>query len=136
MRHGLGALLLSKPSSDEKIETLARAILGSEDSQLLMLARRVAEAELTLRRVTHACDNILRHGCDIRTVKTVSEQSSGGLSGCSEARVEPTSDLLLNYKPKFYDASTLERYQARAFSRRRFAIRAFDVALASLRMAE
>jgi len=52
-RHGLAAPLRSEPGMDEEIERLARAIAG-ERSDLMDLARRIAEADLELRRIWRA----------------------------------------------------------------------------------
>lgn len=52
LRHGLAASSHYEPGADQEIETLARAIAGAEEgSELLALARRVADAELRLRVV-------------------------------------------------------------------------------------
>jgi hypothetical protein len=57
-RHGLAAPLRFEPCADEEIEQLARAIAGDAgkqaESDLMALARRIAEAELDLRRVLRA----------------------------------------------------------------------------------
>jgi hypothetical protein len=53
--HGLATAVQSEPGADEEIERMARAIadeVGRPD--LIELARRIAEAELDLRRVRRA----------------------------------------------------------------------------------
>lgn len=55
LRHGLAAASRHEPDADREIETLARAIAGAQEgSELLALARQVADAELALRRVRSA----------------------------------------------------------------------------------
>jgi hypothetical protein len=55
LRHGLAAAAHYEPGADQEIEALARAIVGAGGgSELLALARRVADAELGLRRVRSA----------------------------------------------------------------------------------
>ena len=52
-RHGLAVPLRSEPGADKEIERLADAIAGAR-SDLMDLARRIAEAELELRRIRQA----------------------------------------------------------------------------------
>src|SRR5580700_4890420 len=52
-RHGLAVPLRSEPGVVDEIEHLAGAIAGAR-SDLMDLARPVAEAELELRRIWHA----------------------------------------------------------------------------------
>src|SRR5579871_4553789 len=55
LRHGLAAASYYESSADQEIEALAQAIVGAErGSELLALARRIANAELGLRRVRSA----------------------------------------------------------------------------------
>jgi hypothetical protein len=55
LRHGLAAASYYEPGADREIEALAGAIAGAEEgSELLVLARHVADAELGLRRVRSA----------------------------------------------------------------------------------
>ncbi len=56
LRHGLAAASHYEPGAGQEIEALAHAIVGAEKrgSELLALARRVADAELSLRRVRSA----------------------------------------------------------------------------------
>ena len=52
-RHGLAVPLRSEPGADKEIERLADAIAGAR-SDLMDLARRIAEADLELRRIRQA----------------------------------------------------------------------------------
>ena len=52
-RHGLAVPLRSEPGADHEIERLARRDSGGR-SDLMDLARRIAEADLELRRIRQA----------------------------------------------------------------------------------
>jgi hypothetical protein len=54
-RHGLSLPVLSDPLSSQEVEELAREIAGtSANAEIHELARRIAEAQIDLRRVRHA----------------------------------------------------------------------------------
>jgi hypothetical protein len=54
-RRGLASSLRLEPGAEEEVERLTRAIAGEEaDNELVGLARKVAEAEIVLRRVFRA----------------------------------------------------------------------------------
>ena len=97
-RHGLAVPLRSEPGADKEIERLADAIAGAR-SDLMDLARRIAEADIELRRIRQA-----------------------RLARAKNPHL-PTDPSLLNQ-----EASAFERYERRALSRRKFAIRDFDAA--------
>ena len=91
-RHGLSLPVQFDQALGEEVQALARHIAGpNAGAQIQMLACRVAEAEVDLRRV-----RLARH------------------------------QLLSSREAKALEA--MERYERRARSRRKFAIRAFDMA--------
>jgi hypothetical protein len=54
LRHGLSLSIYSIPTLSEEVEALAREIVGSDvDIERKELARRIAEAQIDLRRVRH-----------------------------------------------------------------------------------
>src|ERR1700758_1717365 len=60
LRHGLSLPVHSDPAVSEEIDVLAREIAGNEaDAKLQELARRVAEAQMDLRRVRGARHQLL-----------------------------------------------------------------------------
>ena len=76
LRHGLAAASHSEPGADEEIEALALTIVGAESgSDLLALARRIADAELDLRRVRRA-----QVALETRHLESLRANSSRGIS--------------------------------------------------------
>jgi hypothetical protein len=62
LRHGLTLPVCSDPTLSEEVETLAREIAGpGAKAEIQELARRLAEAQIDLRRVRHARHQFL---CD------------------------------------------------------------------------
>jgi hypothetical protein len=60
LRHGLSLPVSSDPALCEEVEALARDIAGTDASAgILKLARRVAEAQIDLRRVRYARHKLL-----------------------------------------------------------------------------
>lgn len=60
LRHGLSVPVFSGSVFSEEVDALAREITGPDaDAEVLELARRVAEAEIDLRRVRYARHELL-----------------------------------------------------------------------------
>ena len=152
-RHGLAAALRREPGADAEIERLARAIADEAGRpDLVGLARRIAEAEMDLRRIWRSRATLAKiPGSDVPPVRKVRSQNSRlFLSDIRHLlrRMAPTVEDLTaqlysagfnSNAPEFVDAprkgrkgksnvEVLERYERRATSRRKSAIRDFDLA--------
>ena len=60
LRHALSLSVYSDPLLSEDVKALAREIIGTDtNAEIQELARRIAEAQIDLRRVRHARHQIL-----------------------------------------------------------------------------
>jgi hypothetical protein len=124
LRHGLAAASHYEPDADEEIEVLARAVVGAQEgSELLALARQVADAELALRRVRSAQMALVNPQPHTGRPRA---DSSGEVDGASPSAAIRQASLGKDL------AGALARYERRARSRRRFTIRDYDAARAEL----
>ena len=117
-RHGLSLPASSDPKLLKQIEAHARDIYpGSSNERLYQLARSVAEANVDLVRIRSTRYDLLSGNVANEDL----ESPSHSRSQAPMSLVETTNliDLLTQLE-------RLDRYERRAISRRKFAIRAFD----------
>ena len=143
LRHGLSRPVHSNQGLSEEIETLAREIAGPDASpEIHKLARPIAEAQIDLGRVRHARHQLLcqalrdpnYHAREKTRVKLaiirhlLRAVPLAALSDCVTRAPEGPEKFALIVTQEIHQLSAMDRYERRALSRRKSAVRAFDLA--------
>jgi hypothetical protein len=115
-KHGLAMPIAESPMGPDIIERLARAIAGERtEDNILALARVSAAAELELVRVRSYKASVM----EVVFVAATRERSQP--VEIKEHHEDPTEDITV--APLLDQLEALERYERRAFSRRKTAFR-------------
>ena len=138
LRHGLAVSISNDPAMSAEAERLAKVIAGvNASSARLAQARIIADAELDLLRIRHAqvmwmnskLEPVIASGIHAQdaAMSRLADSNSGARSNSVLENIElPAQSFaasMLNVLPQLI---RLDRYERRAISRRRRAMRAFS----------
>ena len=138
LRHGLAVMVLDEPAMCAEVESLAHAIAGNgADNFQLSQARIIATAQIDLVRVHGAKARLMNSKIGGAFLSTAGGDDLMLNSQCDNARLEARSDdsscetklaqefAMVATIEVLQELAKLDRYEGRAISRRRAAMRAF-----------
>jgi hypothetical protein len=139
--------LYSDPILSEEVEALACEIAGAEaNAKMRQLARRIAEAQIDLRRVRHARNQFLTDRVNDEYYESRANRRAKlafifkllrpnapdipmpALSKYLTSTPQGPEKLATILSQEAKQLMAMDRYEKRALSRRKFAIREFDTA--------
>jgi hypothetical protein len=145
--HGLSLSIISDPALSEEVELLARHIAGEgANNKIFQLARRIAEAQIDLHRVRYARHRFLSNNVNdpyydsranmrakMATIVNLAlsnapEMTMDDITKFVTSVPQGPDKLSMILSEEVKPLRRLDRYERRALSRRKFAIRDFDAA--------
>jgi hypothetical protein len=146
-RHGLSLPLYSDPILSEEVEALACEIAGADaNAEIRQLACRIAEAQIDLRRVRRARNQFLTDRLNDEYYESRANRRAkvavilkllrpnapdipmAALSKYLTSTPQGPQKFATILSQEAKQLLAMDRYERRALSRRKFAIREFDVA--------
>ena len=132
LRHGLSIPVSSDPALSPQAEAIARRIAGPDaKAEALEQARRIGEAQVDLNRVRARRMALVRLAGDPKGLANSRQMFESAISGKS---LEGFEKLAMILQARASELARLDRYERRALSRRKSAIREFDSARAMRRL--